>query len=170
MSLQARMTEGDPRLYNPSRDVAHNFKSVMEMVADRLEHTSTWTELAAILKREKVSENDLGEACAAYCRYLIQAVDDPKKPMANAIEDAGFFKTKPAAQVAVMAMIGTVYAGMHHVGVREATMGNVGPLLSEQELVRQASDLLKYMRYPRWLRKIYRLTQRIKAAFRAIKG
>ena len=45
MTMQARMTANDQRLYNPSRDVAHNFQQVMEMVAGRLEDYS-WTELA----------------------------------------------------------------------------------------------------------------------------
>jgi hypothetical protein len=164
------MSADDQRLYNPGRDVAHNFKSVMETVADRLEKVNTWKELDVILKQEKISDADLGEACAAYCRYLVAAADDASPPMWVALEAAGFFKTKGAAQVAVMAMIGTVYCGMHHVGVQEATLGGVGPLLSERELVQRSIDLLDYMRYPRWRRKLKRLSQRISNAFRAMKS
>jgi hypothetical protein len=53
MTLQARMSSEDRRLYNPSRDVAHNFQQVMELVAARLEDQS-WPELEEILRREKV--------------------------------------------------------------------------------------------------------------------
>ena len=38
MSLQAQLSKNDPRLYNPNRDVAHNFATVVTEVADRLEH------------------------------------------------------------------------------------------------------------------------------------
>lgn len=164
MSLQARMSKGDDRLYNPGRDVAHNFKEVMETVAARLESTDQWFELAAILKQNKITDNDLGEACAAYCRYLVSAVESPQTPMAKAIEQAGFFNTKPAAQVAVMAMIGTVYAGIQHVGVREATMGGVGPMHDALTLVKEAESLLEYMRYPRWRRKLLKFFNKLKTA------
>lgn len=164
MTLQARMSAGDNRLYNPGRDVAHNFKEVMEEVARRLEDTNAWTELSDILKREKITDEDLGEACAAYCRYLVNSATDPKLPMVQAIEAAGFFNTKPAAQVAVMAMIGTVYAGIQHTGVREATVGGEGPLLDAKSLVKESQSLLEYMRYSRWFRKLYKLFGRLKAA------
>ncbi len=165
--MQARMSKGDDRLYNPGRDVAHNFKEVMESVAARLEDSACWKELREVLAREKVTDNDLGEACAAYCRYLVTSANSPKVPMAEAIELAGFFKTKPAAQVAVMAMIGTVYAGIQHVGIREATLGGVGPLQDAKSLVREAESLTRYMRYPRWFRKAYRFCVKLKTALAA---
>lgn len=164
MTMQARMSAGDNRLYNPGRDVAHHFKEVMETVAARLENTAQWFELSAILKQNGTTDEDLGEACAAYCRYLVASANDPKLPMVKAIEQSGFFNTQPAAQVAVMAMIGTVYAGIQHVGVREATLDKVGPLYDAKSLVKEAESLLEYMRYPRWRRKLSRFFNRLKAA------
>ena len=103
MTMQARMTANDQRLYNPSRDVAHNFQQVMEMVAGRLEDYS-WTELSEVLKREQTTMDDLGEACGAYCDYLATSAKMPHWSMYDSLEHCGFFKTKPAAQVAVLAM------------------------------------------------------------------
>jgi len=114
MTLQARMTPNDQRLYNPSRDVAHNFQQVMELVAGRLEDQK-WPELTEVLKREGVSMDDLGAACGCYCTYLASAAIEEKadkNTMQTSMMDSGFFKCKPAAQVAVLAMIGTCYAGI----------------------------------------------------------
>lgn len=154
--MQARMTEGDRRLYNPSRDVAHNFKEVLELVAARLEDRQ-WPELADLLDREGVTLDDLGEACAAYCTYVASAVDSPKKPMQASLQDSGFFKCKPAAQVAIMAMIGVCYGGIQHSGIREATVNNEGPLMKVSDLVDAADSLRRFMGKPVWLRKLIRL-------------
>jgi hypothetical protein len=78
MTLQARMSASDNRLYNPGRDVAHNFKQVMEEVAKRLEDKNSWKELSEVLKRENVTDKDLGDACAAYCRYLVDSANLPQ--------------------------------------------------------------------------------------------
>jgi len=167
MSLQARMSEGDKRLYNPSRDVAHNFKEVLSLVASRLEDEK-WPELAELLHRENVSMDDLGEACACYCRYVAYGAEDPKKPMQESLIDCGFFKCKPAAQIAVMAMIGVCYAGIQHVGIREATIGNEGPLLSVKELTQVADNLLKFTGKSRLMKFLFSFKMKVKKAFRVL--
>lgn len=168
MSLQARMSESDRRLYNPSRDVAHNFKEVLQLVAARLED-SKWPELAELLAREQVSMDDLGEACAAYCIYVASAVEDPNKSMFAGIADSGFFKCKPAAQVAVMAMIGVSYAGIQHAGIREATIAGEGPLQTVSQLVDSADNLRKYLNRPMWQRKLLRWIEKVKKVINAAK-
>lgn len=168
MTLQARMSEGDRRLYNPSRDVAHNFKDVLQLVAARLED-SKWPELAVLLERENVSMDDLGEACACYCNYVAAGFNDPKKSMQDGLVSSGFFECKPAAQVAVMAMIGVCYAGIQHVGIREATVGGEGPLMSVEDLLDSADDLLKYIGQPRWKRLLHGLKAKAAKIIKAIK-
>jgi hypothetical protein len=143
MTIQARMTAEDKRLYNPSRDVAHNFQQVMHMVAARLEDNK-WPELDQLLKRENVSIDDLGEACCAYCTYIASAATDPKMSMFESLNKAGFFKCKPAAQVAVLAMIGSCYAGIQYAGVREATISGEGPLQTVADLMKYAEEFRKY--------------------------
>lgn len=168
MSLQARMSESDRRLYNPSRDVAHNFKEVLQLVAARLEDNK-WPELSALLLREQVSMDDLGEACASYCMYVASAVEDPNKSMFAGIHDSGFFKCKPAAQIAVMAMIGVSYAGIQHAGIREATISGEGPLQTVSQLVASADKLRKYLNKPLWQRKLLRWIEKVKKGIQAVK-
>lgn len=164
MSLQARMSEGDKRLYNPSRDVAHNFKEVLSLVAARLEDCA-WPELSEILKRENVDMDDLGEACAAYCRYVASATENPTEPMQVCMSNSGFFEAKPAAQVAVLAMIGTCYAGIQHSGIRDATLGGEGPMASVSDLLEDADRLLMFHGRSKLGRKLakfkYKLSQAI---------
>jgi hypothetical protein len=167
MTLQARMSAEDRRLYNPSRDVAHNFQQVMELVAGRLEDRD-WVELNKILHRENVSMDDLGEACGAYCQYLANTVNSPNLSMFNSLEQSGFFKCKPAAQVAVLAMIGTCYAGMHYVGIREATIAKEGPMQTIGELVKHSEQFRRYIGMPRWKRWFLKWKTRIQAGFAAL--
>jgi hypothetical protein len=148
MSLQARMTQGDPRLYDPSRDVAHNFIDVVKTTAHQLEHIATaWPEMAQVLSRESVNEHDLGEACGALCTYLIETADKTKRNVSveQAFTNAGFFNLKPAAQIAVMAMVGLIYSGMFYRGARQATMIDSGPLLEVPELVAAGGMLAKFV-------------------------
>ena len=169
MVLQARMSQNDPRLYNPSRDVAHNFKQVLELVAARLEDQA-WPELVAVLKREDVTMDDLGEACAAYCQYVASAIEHPNRPMPVSLEASGFFKCKPAAQVAVLAMLGTCYAGIQHAGIRDATLDGEGPMASVSDLLKSAENVLSYTGSSRLARRWYRFKQRVKTAFKALRG
>ena len=169
MVLQARMSQNDPRLYNPSRDVAHNFKQVLELVAARLEDQA-WPELVDVLKREDVTMDDLGEACAAYCQYVASAIEHPNRPMPVSLESSGFFKCKPAAQVAVLAMLGTCYAGIQHAGIRDATLDGEGPMASVSDLLKSAETVLSYTGSSRLARRWYRFKQRDKNAFKALKG
>lgn len=144
MSLQARMSASDNRLYNPSRDVAHNFKSVMEMVLDRLDH-DRWPDLTEVLKREGVTLEDLDAACNCYCNFILAGAENGALLMSDVLDDSGFLDCKPAAQVAVMAMLGTCYTGIQFAGMRETTMGGEGPLLTVKELQQQAACLRRYL-------------------------
>lgn len=168
MSLQARMTANDQRLYNPSRDVAHNFQQVMRLVADRMEDHS-WAELDEVLAREGITMDDLGEACGAYICYLTNAAHAPDLPMEKSLEQCGFFNAKPAAQVAVLALIGTCYAGIHHVGIREATVGGEGPLQTVDELLVYAQRFRDYAGMSRTRRRWERLKRRIRTMVQAMK-
>lgn len=168
MTLQARMSSEDRRLYNPSRDVAHNFQQVMELVAGRLEDQS-WPELEGILRREKVNMDDLGEACGAYCQYLASAASEPTLSMFDSLSKSGFFQCKPGAQVAVLAMIGTCYAGMHYAGIREATIANEGPMQTIGDLLKHAELFRKYVGMSRWKRWFVKWKARIHASFSALR-
>jgi hypothetical protein len=168
MTMQARMSADDRRLYNPSRDVAHNFKDVMNLVAARLED-EVWPELTALLKREAVTMDDLGEACGAYCRYLASAVEEPNLPMQQSLDKAGFLSCKPAAQIAVMALIGSCYAGIQFAGVREATINGEGPLQSVGDLLQHAQHFQEHVGLSRWQRKLKKWKSKFSQAFKAFK-
>lgn len=171
MALNARMSEGDRRLYNPSRDVAHNFQDVMNLVAGRLEDHK-WPELQEVLKREDVTMDQLGEACGAYCQYLAWAADTDKQDwsMTKAIQESGFFDCEDAAQVAVLAMIGTCYAGIQFGGIRECTVDGEGPLQTVGELMKYAEEFRRYQGMGRLRRRWVKFKMKIKAAWAAMRS
>ena len=159
-SLQARLSQDDRRLYNTNRDVAHCFGDMMREVAARLED-ERWKDLADLLKREMVGMDELGEACEAYCLFVASSVEDPKETMEEALHRTGWFKMSHTAQVAVMAMLGTVVSGYFFHGVREATLGGEGPASTLQDLRASGSRCSRLLRMSPirrwWASKVVRL-------------
>lgn len=164
MSLQARFVDNTP-LYNPGRDVAHNFVAVATAAADRLEN-AVWPELDTMLQEAGVSDMELGRACGSYCEYIAKAKTEPDTPMEQAMRDSGFFDCHPVAQVAVMATIGAIFTGIQHAGVREATINGSGPAMTTVELLEVGERAIRYMSRPRWYRRVCRMTEKFLGLFR----
>ena len=89
--------------------------------------------------------------------------------MYDSLEHCGFFKTKPAAQVAVLAMIGTCYAGIQYAGIREATVGGEGPLATIEELMVHAQRFREYTGMSRRRRLWERFKLKFQTAISAFK-
>ena len=140
-------------LYNPNRDVAHHFVYVVQAATTRLEN-DVWPELADILRSANIEDADVAEAVACYCEYVAMGKTDPLRPMHEALEESGFLKCKPQAQIAVMATIGAIYTGIQHAGVREATIGGEGPAMHLGELLREGDRSAKLLSKPRWQRRL----------------
>ncbi len=168
-SLQARMSENDPRLYSVNRDVAHNFKEVMEHVLDRLQQRK-WSELEEFLTMAKVPDEEVGKAFDALCLFIGRAQEDMRVSFQDSLERSGWNQCHPGAQVAVMAILGTVILGYHWTGVREATLGGEGPALGLQELARQGGQLARYLAMPRWKRWLFVRVHRVKQGLKALRG
>lgn len=166
MSMQMRMSQGDARLYSVDRDVAHNFSAVMTTVMNRLS-AEDWPELNEVLRREKVTLDDLDQACNCFVLYMVASVDKSLKDlsMIDHIRNSGFLECKPAAQVAVMAMFGISYAGIQFLGLREATVPGEEPLMNVAELVKQSEKLYRYMRMSRWQRHLVAWFQRMRLKY-----
>jgi len=169
MSLQARLSENDPRLYNSYRDVAHCFGDVMREVAARLEDRR-WPELDAILTKEGITMDQLGDACAAACTFVQTATELPKEKMHEALERSGWWKVPAPAQMALCAMIGTVMFGYFYAGVREATLGGQGPCQTFQDLRAFGSHAQALLSMGPWKRRWVRFTLRLEATWKALRG
>lgn len=160
------MSQGDPRLYNANRDVAHNFEFVMKEVALAIEQGRVrW--LRALAAENEVSDEELGRCCQALCKFVFVQADDPKESMSACLARCGFLDVSNAARVVVLAYLGQVTLGMHHAGVREATLGGVGPALTYRGLRWHGRRLTLLMTMPRWKRRLYRLQARLRRAWRA---
>lgn len=169
MSLNARMTASDPRLYNVNRDVAHNFDFVIQEVAKSVE-TGRWEPLTRLAKAHKVSDNDLGKCCAALCKFVYVQAENPKESMAACLARCGWQELPEIARVVVMAYLGIITLGIHHRGVREATMNGVGPADTYKKLRWHGKKMVLLMSMPRWRRRLYTLRERVRRAWRAFWG
>lgn len=167
-SVQARLSPNDPRLYNVNRDVAHNFAFVVGEVARCLEE-GRWPALTRLAAARGVSDEDLGRACAALARFVAVQADDPAESMAACLARCGFLELPETAQVVVMAYLGTVTLGIHHRGVREATLGGRGPADDYRALAEHGRRCAGLMRLPRWRRRWLRFVGRLRRAWRAFR-
>jgi hypothetical protein len=167
MGLNARMSPSDQRLYNPNRDVAHNFNQVIMEVAERCEK-GTWDALVKLAEEKGISDEVLGKACQSLCKFVATQADEPKESMPAGLARCGFLDLPPAARIIVSAYIGTVILGMSWAGVREATLGGVGPTVTYQNLRWHGMRCARLMTMPRWKRSLYCLWGRVKRAWRVL--
>jgi hypothetical protein len=163
------MSEGDQRLYNPNRDVAHNFPAIVKEVAGRLED-ERWEAVTKYMKEQGANMDDLGAACEAFVNFVHGAVDEPNEKMGEVLHRVGWFKLPEAAQVAYMAYLGTVMSGVFFVGAREATIGGEGPCSNLEDLQQAGRDCHKAMTRSKWRRAIGRFFGRFTRAWNALFG
>lgn len=154
--LQIRLDSRDPRWYNINRDIAYNFSHAIRLTASRLENAA-WPALAKILKEKGITDEDLGRACQALCLFVASSADNPKETMWQSLTRSGWDKVPEEAQIAVMAVLGTVMIGYYWSGVREATINGVGPAMDMDDLRSFGLQSSRLLSGPRWLRFLRRL-------------
>lgn len=169
MSLQARTSEWDHRLYSVNRDVAHNFAYVVQELATRLTD-DRWKEIGNYLRESGVTEAELGTACKAFIEFVASAASSPKESMEQALTRVGWFKLPAAAQVAYMAYLGTILSGIYFHGAREATTQGKGPCAEIPELISSGVLCEQLMTMSKWRRGLYRFVQRVKGAINVLAG
>lgn len=59
-------------------------------------------------------------------------------------------------------MIGSCYAGIQHVGIREATVNKEGPLQTVDSLMQYAEEFRKYAGMSKWRRWFERMKLKLK--------
>lgn len=168
-SLQARMSEHDPRLYNVNRDVAWNFKEIITEVAGRVED-GKWEPLNQLMQEKGITPEQQGEGIAAICRFVAGATDIKKESMGVCLQRCGFYDIPDYAQVAIMAYLGTVILGVYWHGAHEATMGGVGPCATYQDLADAGAKCHKLLALPKWRRKLNAFVYRIQRAWNTLRG
>lgn len=166
MSLNARFSPYDPRLYNVNRDVAHNFREVMAEVVRRCEE-GTWDVLRRLAQEKGITDRELGRACHSLCRFLATQLDEPGESLGAGLARCGFLDCAPEARVIVMAYLGTVTLGIHWAGVREATLDGQGPALTYRQLRWHGRRCSLLMGMPRWRRTLYRWWRRLRRTWKA---
>jgi hypothetical protein len=168
------MSENDPRLYSVNRDIAHNFDEVVRIVAHRLEN-ECWPAIDQYLKKQGLTDDDLGLACKQFIEFVASAAQDPDETIDQAMSRTGYLEMDDRLQVALMAHFGAVMAGMYFHGVREATIRDsqgreLGPTYDKERLVQAGHRARTLMCKPRWARKLIRARDRMRAVLHAVRG
>lgn len=166
---QVMMTDDGTRAYSVNRDVAHNFTFVAMKVAERLE-THDWTFLKEFCEHHKLSEDDLGAACQAFCLFMASATEHRGESMQACMRRCGYLDIKESAQMVFMAMLGSVMTGIFWTGVHEATISGIGPCMRMEELLERGELCAKRLQMPRWKRRLHKLLGRLEAIVAAARG
>lgn len=166
MTIQARMSKDDSRLYDVNRDVAHNFESVITEVCKAID-TRRYLPVHELADAAGVTDEMLGKACQSLCLFMAVQADNPDETMPQCLERSGFFKVHPIARVVVMTYVGQVILGYHWRGVRDATLGGVGPAKELKKMRWYGREIGLLMKMPRWQRWLYQLRRRARKAYRA---
>ena len=167
MPLQAKMSQGDQRLYNPSRDVAHTFADIIKEVARRID-LKMWPEMQEFLAKQGLRDAEVGAALQIFTRFVADT-NVPREPMWDALERHGWYEVEPAAQIVIMAYLGQLYTGMAWVGIREATLGGEGPLKTCQDMFKAGQRGADLLSIPAWKRPWVRRWRRLKRAFQVMR-
>lgn len=154
--MQMRASADDERFYDPNRDLAHCYDQVLMEVAKRLE-AGTWSPLSEYLEQHGIDQDQLGEACRAYCDFIVHTTDDQRETLEAVLKRVGWFEIPEPAQVAYVAYIGLVITGMFFKGRRDATLLDEQRISSPVHLRHYGRRSAKIMTMPRWRRWIYYL-------------
>lgn len=168
MTLQARFSQSDPRLYSPDRDVAHAFKPMVLLVAERIEKQS-WPVVADVLAHYGVTHEQMGQTCQAFCTFVMAATER-RETMEECLMRSGWFDQPEVAQLAYMALLGTVVSGYFFAGAREACCTGHDPVLTGDDLRDHGLRCTQAMTLPRWRRGLAKLWLRIKESFNTLRG
>ena len=168
MSLQARFNPQDPRLYSPDRDVAHAFKNMVRIVAERIENDE-WEIVTDIKKKYQLTDQQLGQICRSFCLFVMSSTEQ-RESMSDCLTRSGWFEQPEAAQLIYMALLGTVVSGYFFAGVREARCLGDDPVLTGDDLRAIGNQCARAMAIPRWRRGLTLWWQRIRQALAALRG
>lgn len=164
-SIQAITKEG---LLSPDRDIAHNFRFVIEEANRRL-GDDRWGDLAEIIKHYDVSRDDLAKACEAMVVFVVGAAE-PGLTMHELLTQAGFFTIKPAAQIAYMATVGQIVTGVYWQGARLASITGKGPCRGLEDYLAAGRETARLLRLPKWLRPWNRFWTKLRKATNALRS
>jgi hypothetical protein len=167
--LQARMSEGDARLYSPNRDVAHCFGGAIDELQQRVT-AMKWLALREYLKKHGVTDEELGKAVQALSTFVATATHDKKENMNGTLQRSGWYELSDPAMIAVTSLLGTILMGYFWTGAKESTIGGVGPCLEYQDLQRAGRECHHLMTMPRWKRPWYRLKERVYRIWTALRN
>lgn len=125
---QFRPKNGDDRMYNPDRDLAWCYPSLIKAAIQGLDDGKIGVWYGDYLKAKGVTPDDLRQVVKTLSdsfQYFVndESVNSPE----DALRKSGFLAVNPAAQLVLMARIGQVMLGAFFSGIRDVTEMDLPP-------------------------------------------
>lgn len=142
---------------SPIRDIAYFWPLAAAECLSNLDDSALWPkDLAAWLKQEGVTTEQLLEAAQAFVNAMQAATHPSYKHPVHALKAHGFFDCSPAARAAVTYRIGMYSTGAWWEGIREATNVADSPI-GFGELAKAGDAIQRHLaksRFRRWFDKV----------------
>lgn len=119
MSLQIIPRQGDMPI-SAARDLRYCYPQVLRVVVQNFNERK-WPELMALTEEHGIDFGQLCDAMSSYETFLVDSCKYPEDDMHQCLVRAGWFEHRPAAQIAIMAMLGITMTGQLFYSVRETT-------------------------------------------------
>lgn len=126
--------------YAPQRDLRYIYPGILQAVCDRF-NGGGWPALSNYAESRGCTGEDLIQAHLAFVSFVNNSCDNPEENMEQVLHSADWFNTPVEAQVAYMAMLGTVLAGQLFYALRDTTKLGDKPDGAE-DLMKQALDIV----------------------------
>lgn len=110
----------DGTRFSPSRDLRYAYQSAIKAVGIHFD-SRMWEDLMAYAMGEGLSYDDLVDTMDALLRFLNSSVDNAQESMHEVLQRSGWLDQPPAAQIALMAMLGRVVLGQYFDALRSTT-------------------------------------------------
>ncbi len=120
MSHAMNLRDSSGQVYNAGRDLRQCWPAALNLVSKRFE-ANAWPQLTEICEAGQVGWDQLCDAMEALCDFLAKPTTDPHVTMEEALRESGWFELPVLAQMAVLAMLGTVATGQLYYAIRETT-------------------------------------------------
>lgn len=131
MTMSFRPRGGDGPQYAPERDFAYSHVRLIECCI-RSWNLDLWPQLRQFCEDHETTIVELTAAKDAYCSYINKCCEDPQEKVEDVLHRAGWHEVPLLAQLAWLAMLGTVMTGQLFQGLRDVTLQGDRPYGTEQ--------------------------------------
>jgi hypothetical protein len=141
----------DRRRYNPSRDIAYCWPSIMQSAMDRVSKGTGLPWFMSLVKKHQVTDEALSKTAKAIAHYMAACnkPDECPSNVKDAMEKSGLFECDETAKMLLYAALGETMMAAFYSSIRDVLVEDEPSPLNDKrliELVGSSMDRIFYSR------------------------